>query len=73
MSSQPNSFLTPEEYLELERRAVHKSEYLHGEMFAMSGGGAQFADDRRDTLLALAEVYDKVEWSGPEGSSAAAL
>ena len=30
--------LTPEEYLEIERKAEFKSEYFNGEMFAMSGG-----------------------------------
>jgi Uma2 family endonuclease len=30
-------FLSPEEYLEIERKAEYKSEYYHGEMFAMSG------------------------------------
>jgi len=29
---------TPEEYLELERKAEHKSEYINGEIIAMSGG-----------------------------------
>src|SRR5690242_2717777 len=38
MSTQPKSFLTPEEYLELERKAEFRSEYFNGEMFAMSGG-----------------------------------
>jgi len=28
---------TPEEYLERERKAEYKSEYWHGEVFAMSG------------------------------------
>jgi Uma2 family endonuclease len=37
MSSQPSTFLTPEEYLEIERRAERKSEYFQGEMFAMAG------------------------------------
>jgi len=37
MSSQRTTLLTPEEYLERERRAERKSEYFHGEMFAMSG------------------------------------
>jgi Uma2 family endonuclease len=37
MSSQPSSYLTPEEYLEVERRAERKSEYFRGEMFAMAG------------------------------------
>jgi Uma2 family endonuclease len=37
MSTQPKTFVTPEEYLELERKAEHKSEYYNGEIFAMSG------------------------------------
>jgi Uma2 family endonuclease len=37
MSSQLSTFLTPEEYLEIERRAERKSEYFQGEMFAMAG------------------------------------
>ncbi len=37
MSSQRTTLLTPEEYLEIERRAERKSEYFEGEMFAMSG------------------------------------
>ena len=37
MSSQPKTFLSPEEYLELERKAERKSEYYQGEMFAMAG------------------------------------
>lgn len=38
MSSQPKTFLTPEEYLEIERKAEFKSEYYNGEMFAMAAG-----------------------------------
>ena len=37
MSLQPKTFLTPEEYLAIERKAECKSEYFNGEMFAMSG------------------------------------
>jgi Uma2 family endonuclease len=37
MSAQP-TFLTPTEYLEIERRAEQKHEYYQGEMFAMAGG-----------------------------------
>jgi Uma2 family endonuclease len=37
MSTQAKVFLTPEEYLEIERQAEYKSEYWQGEMFAMSG------------------------------------
>src|SRR5208283_4661152 len=37
MSTQSKTFLTPEQYLEIERKAEFKSEYYQGEMFAMSG------------------------------------
>ena len=37
MSRLPKSYLTPEQYLEIERKAEFKSEYFQGEMFAMSG------------------------------------
>jgi Uma2 family endonuclease len=37
MASQPKSGITPQEYLELERIAERKSEYLNGEIFAMGG------------------------------------
>ena len=35
---QPVKFLTPDEYLRIERAADFKSEYFAGEMFAMAGG-----------------------------------
>ena len=31
------TYLTPEEYITAERKATLKSEYLSGEIFAMSG------------------------------------
>jgi Uma2 family endonuclease len=37
MSSQPKTYLTPEEYLAIERRNEYKSEYIDGEMVAMTG------------------------------------
>jgi Uma2 family endonuclease len=37
MSTLPKTYLTPEQYLEIERKAEFKSEYYQGEMFAMSG------------------------------------
>src|ERR1700676_915631 len=37
MSTQPKTFLTEDEYLEIERRAERKSEYYRGERFAMAG------------------------------------
>ncbi len=37
MSSQSITYLTPEEYLTIERKAESKSEYIDGEMVAMTG------------------------------------
>jgi len=37
MASQPKTGFTAEEYLELERQTERKSEFLNGEIFAMSG------------------------------------
>ena len=37
MATHPKTFLTPEQYLEIERKAEFKSEYYQGEMFAMAG------------------------------------
>lgn len=37
MSSVPAGYLTPERYLEQERKAAFKSEYYQGETFAMTG------------------------------------
>ena len=37
MSTLPKTYLTPEQYLEIERKAEFKSEYYPGEMFPTSG------------------------------------
>jgi Uma2 family endonuclease len=37
MSRQPESYITPEEYLAFERQAEYKNEYFDGEIFAMTG------------------------------------
>ena len=39
MATNPTTRLTPEQYLEIERKAEFKSEYFNGEMFAMAGAG----------------------------------
>lgn len=41
MSSLPKARFTPEQYLERERKAEHKSEYWNGEIVAMAGGSKQ--------------------------------
>jgi Uma2 family endonuclease len=46
MATQPRTFLTPEQYLEIERAAESRSEYLNGGMFAMPGATA-----RHNTLV----------------------
>ncbi len=38
---QTQSRISPEEYLQIERRATYRSEFLNGEMFAMAGGTRQ--------------------------------
>jgi Uma2 family endonuclease len=37
MSTLPKTYLTPEQYREIERKAEFKSEYWKGEMFSMPG------------------------------------
>ena len=37
MSVQTQRFISEDEYLAIEREAAYKSEYLHGEMFAVAG------------------------------------
>ena len=41
MFVRPKTFLTPEEYLAIERQAEYKSEYFAGEMFAMGGASRE--------------------------------
>jgi Uma2 family endonuclease len=41
MATHPKSRYTPEQYLEMERKAAHKSEYVAGEIVAMSGASEQ--------------------------------
>jgi Uma2 family endonuclease len=44
MASLPKPFLTEQEYLEIERAAEFKSEYLNGQMYAMAGTSVAHAD-----------------------------
>ena len=41
MSTLPDTYITPEEYLEFERKADYKNEYLDGKIYAMSGVSRQ--------------------------------
>ncbi len=39
MDKELKTFISPEDYLEIERQAEYKSEYYNGEMFAFAGAG----------------------------------
>ena len=41
MSPLAETYYTPEEYLALERKAEHKSEYVNGKIYAMSGASRE--------------------------------
>jgi len=47
MATVPNYYLTPEEYLALERKAEFKSEYMDGVVYAMAG-----ASERHNLIVA---------------------
>ena len=53
MSTQPVSHLTPEQYLEIERAAEFRSEYIDGQMYAMSGGTRSHARVIRNVVIEL--------------------
>ena len=55
MSTQAVPHLSPEQYLEIERNAQFRSEYINGQMFAMSGGTRNHARIVRNALLRLDE------------------
>ena len=53
MSTQPKPYITPEQYLEIERAAEFRSEYFDGEMFAMSGGTLDHATIKENLAAIL--------------------
>jgi Uma2 family endonuclease len=55
MSTQPKTFLTPEQYLEIERAAESRSEYYNGEMFAMAGTSFRHARIIRNVMFELTQ------------------
>jgi Uma2 family endonuclease len=57
MSTQPVTRLTPEQYLEIERKAEFRSEYINGEMFAMAGATRNHG---RIAAHTLAELVDQL-------------
>jgi Uma2 family endonuclease len=54
MATQPKTSLTPEQYLEIERKAEFKSEYYQGEMYAMSGARM---DHNRLVVNMVAQIH----------------
>lgn len=58
MASNPKTFLTPEQYLEIERKAEFRSEYFAGEMFAMAGASRQH---NRITSNAVIKLGNQLE------------
>jgi Uma2 family endonuclease len=54
MQAQAKPYLTPEEYLAMERQATTKSEYLRGEVFAMAGASFQHTMIATNTIASLA-------------------
>lgn len=59
MSSQRATLLTPEEYLEIERRAERKSEYYKGEMFAMAGASPKHVLTVTNLVVELGQQLKK--------------
>jgi Uma2 family endonuclease len=65
MSQQIIPYISPEEYLRLERQSEYKSEYVNGEIFAMTGasrkhnlvGGNIFGELRQQLKARQCEVY----------------
>jgi Uma2 family endonuclease len=53
MSSPVKVYYTPDEYLELERKAEYKSEYFDGEIFAMTGASRKHNLVAGNVLAAL--------------------
>jgi Uma2 family endonuclease len=58
MSTQPRNFLTPEEYLEIERKAEFRSEYYNGEMFPMDRAEPETTD-----MAGAREVHSSIIWN----------
>ena len=60
MSSLPNYYLDPEEYLAIERRAERKSEYVDGVMYAMAGGSERHNLIAANIIIAIgAQLRDR--------------
>ncbi len=63
MSTLSKTFFTPEEYLELERKAEFKSEYQDGRIYAMSGGTRRHDRINAQLYLLVGQHLDDKECS----------
>jgi Uma2 family endonuclease len=61
MASSPISKLTEGQYLEIERAADFKSEFLDGVMYAMSGGSLQHSGRARNILTMVDSILQGTE------------
>ena len=60
MSAVPVPYLTPKQYLEIEQKAVFKSEYWDGQMYAMAGGTPKHSEaGTRFAAALIARLGDK--------------
>lgn len=59
MSTNPKPRLTPEQYLEIERKAEFKSEFYDGEMFAMAGAQSPHVIAVVNLTILLGPVRDR--------------
>jgi Uma2 family endonuclease len=53
MAAAPHPFISPQQYLEIEREAEFKSEYLSGQMFAMAGASREHVEIVANLLTEL--------------------
>ena len=53
MSSLPTYYLTPEEYLAIERKAEYKSEYVDGVVYVMAGGSERHNLIAANTIISI--------------------
>ncbi len=60
MASNPVAKLTEDEYLAIERAAEFKSEFIDGEMFAMSWGSLRHARLHRNLIQSLGNAIGQV-------------
>ena len=61
MSTQPNTLLTPEEYLAIEREAEYKSPTVLGSSLRWVGLDDVLVIESVGCSLKLADLYEKVE------------